>query len=382
MDAAEERTIFWIGPLEGHSGYAEEGRALLAALSSSNNKVVPIAIDEPRKFCEIESLIVRQHDFLLRSLELYGECIENIYIYHRYWAAKPLPFAGQHIWRTMFETMLIPPEWATLGNLYDQVWVPSEFNRVSFSRGGIAQSRLQIVPCPVPSRVDQLCKLSMQRHVRARKPFEFLSVMKWEDRKGWDILVNSFADEFEADRDVYLTIKTSRFGASERTPPIRQLRDHFSKRKGYIPGNIHMIEEVLSVNKMLDIYERADAFVLPSRGEGWGRPYMESMLSGLPTIGTAWGGNLSFMDGTNSLLLDYNIVSTSSRARREWPYFGAQEWAEPSCNHLRSLMRSVRNGQKPPMAPNEISAQLRSQFSQDAVRATMNLLLRQQLRRN
>jgi glycosyltransferase involved in cell wall biosynthesis len=375
MAAADERKIFWIGPLDGHSGYAEEGKALLAALSSSNNKVVSIAISQPRIFHEIEPLIACQHDFLLRALEKYTECVENVYIYHRYWAAKPLPFAGRHIWRTTFETMMIPPEWGVIGNFYDQLWVPSEFNRASFARGGIEQSRLQVVPCPVPSHVDKLCKLSTRREVRTHEKFEFLSVMKWEYRKGWDILVNAFADEFGPGQDVYLTIKTSRFGVSERIPPALQLRDHFSRRRRNVPGNIYIIEEVLPLAEMLSIYERADAFVLPSRGEGWGLPYMESMLSGLPTIGTAWGGNLSFMDGTNSFLLDYDIVPTSPSARLEWPYFEAQEWAEPSYEHLRSLMRSVRNGKKLPREPKEISMKLKSQFSHDTVRATVDLLL-------
>jgi glycosyltransferase involved in cell wall biosynthesis len=375
MVAADKRKIFWIGPLEGHSGYAEEGKALLAVLSSSDNEVVPVAISQPRIFHEIGPLVARQYDFLLCALEKYAQCVENVYIYHRYWATKPLPFAGRHIWRTTFETMTIPPEWKVVGNFYDQLWVPSEFNRASFARGGIEQSRLQVVPCPVPSHVDKLCKLSTQREVRNRDSFEFLSVMKWEYRKGWDILVDAFSDEFGEDQDVHLTIKTSRFAASERIPPVLQLREHFDRRRRNIPTNIHIIEEVLPLSEMLSIYERVDAFVLPSRGEGWGLPYMESMLSGLPTIGTGWGGNLSFMDDENSFLLDYNIVPTSPSARLEWPYFEAQEWAEPSCDQLRSLMRSVRNGKKLPREPEEISMKLKSQFSHDTVRATVALLL-------
>ena len=43
------------------------------------------------------------------------------------------------------------------------------------------------------------------------------------------------------------------------------------------------------------LYAAADAFVLPSRGEGWGRPVMEAMAMGLPTIATNWSGTTAFL---------------------------------------------------------------------------------------
>lgn len=38
------------------------------------------------------------------------------------------------------------------------------------------------------------------------------------------------------------------------------------------------------------LYLAADAFVLPSRGEGWGRPHTEAMAMELPIIATNWSG--------------------------------------------------------------------------------------------
>lgn len=37
--------------------------------------------------------------------------------------------------------------------------------------------------------------------------------------------------------------------------------------------------------EMPRLYKSVDAFVLPSRGEGWGRPHVEAMSMGLPVIG-------------------------------------------------------------------------------------------------
>jgi glycosyltransferase involved in cell wall biosynthesis len=42
------------------------------------------------------------------------------------------------------------------------------------------------------------------------------------------------------------------------------------------------------------MYKAADAFVLPSHGEGWGRPIMEAMSMGLPVIATNWSGQTAY----------------------------------------------------------------------------------------
>ena len=43
-------------------------------------------------------------------------------------------------------------------------------------------------------------------------------------------------------------------------------------------------------------YRGADAFVLASHGEGWGRPALEAMAMGLPSIVTNWSGPTEFIN--------------------------------------------------------------------------------------
>ncbi|MFD6265623.1 glycosyltransferase, partial [Micromonospora chalcea] len=101
----------------------------------------------------------------------------------------------------------------------------------------------------------------------------------------------------------------------------------------------------LSATELDGLYDMADAFVLPSRGEGWGRPYTEAMARGVLTIGTNWGGQLDYMDSSNSLLIDATVVPVSTAAAKEWPNFGGHQWAEPSVDHLRALMRRAYSGE-------------------------------------
>ena len=87
-------------------------------------------------------------------------------------------------------------------------------------------------------------------------------------------------------------------------------------------------------------YAASDAYVLPSRGEGWGRTQMEAMACGLPVLSTRWGGNLDFMNDNNSLLIDINgLVEIDQRT--EIPFYRGQKWAEPSAENLREMMRKI-----------------------------------------
>ena len=108
-----------------------------------------------------------------------------------------------------------------------------------------------------------------------------------------------------------------------------------------ISVNIVFTAVALPAGELPSLYQAVDAFVLPSRGEGWGRPLMEAMANGLPTIGTRWSGNLEFMNDENSFLVDCDVVPVSDDAVDELPHFCGHCWAEPSVTHLRQQLRRV-----------------------------------------
>merc|ERR1740121_3191856 len=105
-----------------------------------------------------------------------------------------------------------------------------------------------------------------------------------------------------------------------------------------IEDRILLVTDSLPWKSMPALYQVADAFVLPSHGEGWGLPFMEAMSSGLPTIGTGWGGQMDFMHAGNSVLLDYQLVAAphGDSDRRDQPM-----WADPDHAALAQAMRDA-----------------------------------------
>ena len=55
-------------------------------------------------------------------------------------------------------------------------------------------------------------------------------------------------------------------------------------------------------------YASADAFVLSTHGEGWGRTPMEAMAMGLPTIASKWSGLTEFISAEYAIPINISEV--------------------------------------------------------------------------
>jgi tetratricopeptide (TPR) repeat protein len=219
----------------------------------------------------------------------------------------------------------------------DEVWVPSEHNLRTFANAGVAVSKLHKVPETFDAELFDpgVAPLS----VEGLDGFVFLSMFSWIPRKAWDVLLRAWFEEFGARDDVTLLLKTDAALSPPGTDCRREVdsfvRDelHRNPRKG---PRVVVLDRPLEMTEVPRLYRRADAFVLASHGEGWGRPYMEAMAMELPTIATRWSGNLEFMNDDNSYLVDYKLVGAPSNS-----WLRGQRWAQPSVRDLRRTMRSL-----------------------------------------
>lgn len=347
----------------------------------------------------------------------------------------PPPGSLYRVGRTMFETDRLPKGWEARLNGMDEVWVPTTFHRDVFARGGVDGAKLHVLGEPVdtnefdPATVKPLPYSLVEGPLGQGEPTgeavmgatasggadlvrvtRFLSVFKWEYRKGWDVLLRAFLGEFSRSDPVVLYILTSAyhstsdfagelqrfqraflacsllddtpddllvlhgggdgrhasaidsglprpsdfcidFGAVEmpsrsNTAPLpstnssvaesaRRLR---SAMRRLLPGHLPRFRVLrrLSQRELPRLYRSVDAFVLPSRGEGWGRPHVEAMAMALPVIATNWSGPTAYLDSSNGYPLPY----THLRAVPEGAFAG-HLMAEPSERELARAMRTI-----------------------------------------
>lgn len=93
---------------------------------------------------------------------------------------------------------------------------------------------------------------------------------------------------------------------------------------------IDILETELSREELRLLYGSSDAFVLPTKGEGWGLPVVEAMAMALPVIVTDYSGPAAYLTAENSYPLKYRPPHASSAGQ-----------VEPDTAHLRQLMRRV-----------------------------------------
>lgn len=329
--------VFFRGVVYGGSGYAEECWVVAVALAeagiplqlhsigqhSDSNRILPNHAREKldylaRQRVEIASSVIYQH------VSAFGW---NLGIQ-----------GAARVGRTMFETDRIPDGWLERCNALDEVWIPTEFNRTTFERAGVKANKLRLMPAGVDTELFHPGAKPLT--ISRARGFNFLSVFDLEPRKGTDLLVRAYLSEFKADEDVALILKISQLN-DPVTDPVAQF-SYFIEREIGVPlekcAPIILLTGSLSQAEMARLYASANAFVLPSRGEGYGRPFMEALSAELPVIATRWSGQLDFLNDENSYLID---IEGLVPAAVEEEIFAGHMWAQPSLDHLRKLMRRV-----------------------------------------
>ena len=222
-------------------------------------------------------------------------------------------------------------DWYPFFRYVDEIWVASEFCRVSF------QSLTNLNVVRMPLLIDGL----EQRATLGRAHFSFsdevfvftyaFDAASYFSRKNPLCLVRAFRLAFGDSGRVRLFLKVS--NSARDRGAMRQLREAVQGAP-----NIRIHEGLFTSEEMASLYRCADCLVSPHRSEGFGLNIAEAMYFGKPAIATGYSANLDFMNDGNGYLIDYCLAPIEVS---EGPYWKGAVWAEPSEEHLRQLLQRV-----------------------------------------
>jgi glycosyltransferase involved in cell wall biosynthesis len=328
--------VTWIAETRRASGYASEARMFVQALDEAG---IEPALAWPEPTLDPVAMSFATERLLRRCEQRQATPGGALAVWHR----QPVPasnfaaFAATAC-RTMWETDTLPADWPGLLAHYDRVWVPTEFNREVFVRAGVDERRLRILPGTVD--FDLYRPDGPARALPERRRFAFLSTFDFQERKGWRPLLEAYAREFDAEDDVTLVLKIETIFADVKSvrAQIEAFLSGLRLAANRLP-HIVLLNERLSEADMPGLFRACDAYVSPTRGEGWGRPLMEALGCGRPVITSRWSAPLDFLDDTNAWLVDGRLVPVPDDV--DIPVFRGGRWFDPDVDALRAAMRAV-----------------------------------------
>jgi len=323
------------------SGYGAVARNHLVGLYGENSINVRL---RTKKFWTGPNLLLGEVGSILKKMEVKG--IKNKgFIFFQHLTPENFfidPRASYHVCYTPFETDGAPIGWLLGLKAMDEIWVPSEENKKSYTKMGLPGEKIKVVPHGVNTERynPDIAPLNYER-----AGFNFGSVFDWTERKNPKALIRSYYNAFKSSEDVSLTLRVFWRFPFENTMnhvkgAIQQIKDSYSGRKDF--PKIILWTEMLSEDAIPNLYKSFDCFVLPSRGEGFGLPLIEAMACGVPTVGSSWGGNTDFMTSDNSFLVGGTLQDINDvDFLRKQPQYAGQKWFDIDEEQLGKTFRWI-----------------------------------------
>ena len=298
------RELLWHSPLNPYQGFGVAARELLLAVERAG---VDVRLESaPGRAATDFDRFVKPPD----GRERIGFSVE-------YWHRPETPPVGLQVVVTMREDTLVPKNRINaLNQRASLVYLPCHQNLASFRASG-----LQVPSKVLPFGVNGDRFPFLERPRTGSEPFTFGTFGALSRRKGIDVLIRAFRAEFTRDEPVRLVLKSLDDLPLPDDPRIE----------------VHT--RFWSHDTLLSFLRRLDAFVLPSRAEGFGLCGLEAMATGLPLIATNWSGPADYLDPADSFPLAFQLVDAAATETNGVRYFG--QWAEPEVEHLRGLLRQL-----------------------------------------
>jgi glycosyltransferase involved in cell wall biosynthesis len=323
----------YVGPAGDASGYANACRSYLSALIDTDEvdlSVHTVSFEQQktthgRVMNKIEPFLNRK---VQNKIQLVHLTPENY---------PTLKQAGKYcIGYTTWETETLPKSWASLCNLMDEIWVPSEWNIDVFRKSGVVKPIHKVPHIVELPDIEDAIPISIEA---SDDTYVFYSIFQWLERKNPVGLLKAYLTEFQPNEKVCLVLKTYRLDTSGKEQQAIKNDIATIKRALNLPDypEIFLYGNLMSSEALKGLHLRGDCFVLPHRGEGFGIPHAEAMSYGKPVIATNYSGNLEFMNKENSFLV--NACRTPVSGMLFSKYNASMTWGDPDIMHLRELMR-------------------------------------------
>jgi glycosyltransferase involved in cell wall biosynthesis len=321
--------VLWEGSFFAHHSLANVNRELSVLLAGFDDVDLGLVSCERRRFGDE---VDPRYRAITERLERRPRPVD-VYVRHRWPPDFSRPDARRFVLVQPYEYGTAPEAWVRgIADSVDELWVHSRFVRDAYVRSGVDPAKVELIPLGVNPEwfnpdIEPL-------PLRTEKSFKFLFVGGTLERKGFDLLLRAYAQEFTADDDVTLVVKDFFYGPHGRELVRALRRDPAAPEVRYGYGT-------MDPTRLGGLYTACDCSVHPYRAEGFCLPIVEAMACGLPVIATGRGPTLDYCTDESAYLVPASEVPYPYEWPKELRTVHPATWFEPDLGELRRLMRHV-----------------------------------------
>jgi hypothetical protein len=247
----------------------------------------------------------------------------------------------------MMETYGTHPDLVKLLNGYDEIFVPTSWNKDVFAASGVT-SPITTIPLGVntliyrPGERAPLPPCTLITTGKAGEKavpdgFLFVNTSNPSFRKGIDVLVKAFEDAFSGNQNVSLVLCVS-YSSLAHCDPFAMIKGGQASCR----SKIYALDGKMGEYEMADMYRACDAYVTASRGEGWNLPLMEAAACGLPVVAPDAFSHKEFLTHGNAFLFSPDGSKVIQNAESISPWYKDQafvNYESASIKRLSDLMQ-------------------------------------------
>ena len=242
-------------------------------------------------------------------------------------------FAGKYVIGQWFWELETPPPWFfDAFPIVDELWAPTRFIEQMLVKCCPPHVKVRYMPpaigAPSTDRSITRQSLGVDTGRFFLFSFDFMSIAKRKNAVG---LAKAFRRAFADGEGPTLVVKC--INGDKRPSDLAELCEESSTR-----SDVVVIDRYMSSMETSTLTSLADCYVSLHRSEGLGLTIAEAIALGVPTIATAYSGNLDFMDEWDT----WRVPCTMTRVGRgAGGYDPAAQWAEPDLDAAARMMREV-----------------------------------------
>jgi autotransporter strand-loop-strand O-heptosyltransferase len=269
-------------------------------------------------------------------------------------------YYGPKIAYNVWESTLQPEQYFNKLKEFNELWVPSKWQRDCTISQGYDPEKIKVVPEGVD--INTFFPEETSHELTSDGRFKFFLAGRWDYRKSIKEIIETFLNTFDKDEPVDLIISVDNPFSGDGMKTTEERLEHYGLNDDRIK-----ILHFPPREDYIKILKSCDTFVSCARSEGWNLPLIEAMACGVPSIYSNCSGQLEFAEGKG---IPVNIIGEKPVDASTYSHFNDSvgNYYEPDFKDLgKKMWDVVTNHSKYKQLALEDSEEIRKDFNWERV---------------